>query len=264
MKIDLTGKRAVVSGSTAGIGLAIAKGLAQAGAEVVVKGRTEERVRDAIAHIRKTAPDAILSGVASDVGTVEGVAKLTAESAEADILVNSVGAAMFKSFDDLSDEDWLCMYQLNVMSGVRLTKHYLPGMMQRGWGRIVFISSESALNPPKEMIDYGMTKAAQLAVSRGVAELAAKSGVTVNSVLPGPTRSEGFGNVLEGIAQQTGQSIDAVEKGFLEQNRPTSLLGRFSTTEEIANMVVYVCSQQASATNGTALRVDGGVVRSIM
>ena len=182
---------------------------------------------------------------------------------EADILVNSVGAALFKSFDALTDEDWLLMYQVNVMSGVRLTQHYLPGMMQRGWGRIVFISSESALNPPKEMIDYGMTKAAQLAVARGVAELAARSGVTVNSVLPGPTRSEGFGAVLEGIARQSGRDIAQVEQEFLAQNRPTSLLGRFSTTEEVANMVVYVCSTQASATNGSALRVDGGVVRSI-
>ncbi|WP_377811121.1 SDR family oxidoreductase [Azospirillum sp. A29] len=263
MQIDLTGKRAVVTGSTAGIGLAIATGLAQAGAEVVVNGRTEERVQSAIATIRKAAPAAILSGIASDLGTAEGAARLAAGAAETDILVNSVGAALFKPFDELTDEDWLFMYQLNVLSGVRLTKHYLPGMIGRGWGRIVFISSESALNPPKEMIDYGMTKAAQLAVARGVAELAAKTGVTVNSVLPGPTRSEGFGAVLEGIARQTGQSIEQVEKGFLDQNRPTSLLGRFSTTEEIANMVVYVCSQQASATNGSALRVDGGVVRSI-
>jgi len=263
MKIDLTGKRAVVSGSTAGIGLAIATGLAQAGAEVIVNGRSEERVQSAITTIREAVPTAILSGIASDLSTAEGAAKLAAGAVEADILVNSVGAALFKSFDDLTDEDWLSMYQINVMSGVRLTKHYLPGMMARGWGRIVFISSESALNPPKEMIDYGMTKAAQLAISRGVAELAAKSGVTVNSVLPGPTRSEGFGAVLEGIAQQTGQTIEKVEKDFLDQNRPTSLLGRFSSTEEVANMVVYVCSQQASATNGTALRVDGGVVRSI-
>ncbi|WP_420137423.1 SDR family NAD(P)-dependent oxidoreductase [Sphingomonas sp.] len=263
MKIDLTGKRAVVSGSTAGIGLAIATGLADAGAEVVVNGRTEERVQSAIATIRAAVPTAILHGVASDLATPEGVAQLVAGAQDADILVNSVGAALFKPFQELTEDDWLAMYQLNVLSGVRLTKHYLPGMMDRGWGRIVFISSESALNPPKEMIDYGMTKAAQLAVSRGVAELAANSGVTVNAVLPGPTRSEGFGSVLEGVARQTGQSIDQVERDFLEQNRPTSLLGRFSSTEEIANMVVYVCSQQASATTGSALRVDGGVVRSI-
>lgn len=263
MNIDLSGKRAVVSGSTAGIGLAIAVGLARAGAEVVVNGRTEERVQSAIATIRKAVPTAILSGVASDLGTAEGAARLAAGAVEADILVNSVGIALFKSFDVLTDEDWLTSYQVNVMSGVRLTRHYLPGMMERGWGRIVFISSESALNPPSEMIDYGMTKAAQLAISRGVAELAATSGVTVNSVLPGPTRSEGFGAVLEGIAQQTGRTLEQVEQDFLAKSRPTSLLGRFSSTEEIANMVVYVCSQQASATTGTALRVDGGVVRSI-
>lgn len=263
MKIDLSGKRAVVSGSTAGIGLAIATGLAVAGAEVVVNGRTEERVQQAISTIRETVPTAILSGIASDMTTAEGAATLASAIPEADILVNSVGAALFKSFDDLTDEDWLFMYQLNVMSGVRLTKHYLPGMTRRGWGRVVFISSESALNPPKEMIDYGMTKAAQLAISRGVAELAGRTGVTVNSILPGPTRSEGFGNVLEGIAQQSGKTIEQVEQEFLASNRPTSLLGRFSTTEEIANMVVYICSQQASATSGAALRVDGGVVRSI-
>lgn len=263
MKIDLTGKRAVISGSTAGIGLAIATGLAAAGAEVVVNGRTEERVQKAIETIRQAVPTAILQGVASDMSTAEGAEKLVTAVPEADILINSVGAALFKSFDDLTDEDWLFMYQLNVMSGVRLTKHYLPGMKSRRWGRVVFISSESALNPPKEMIDYGMTKAAQLAVSHGVAELAGGTGVTVNAVLPGPTRLEGFGAVLENIARQSGQSLDDVEKDFLASNRPTSLLGRFSTTEEIANMIVYVCSQQASATSGAALRVDGGVVRSI-
>ena len=263
MKIDLSGKRAVVSGSTAGIGLAIATGLAVAGAEVVVNGRTEERVQQSIANIREAVPTAVLTGVPSDMATAEGAAILARAVPEADILVNSVGAALFKSFDDLTDEDWLFMYQLNVMSGVRLTRHYLPGMTSRGWGRVVFISSESAMNPPKEMIDYGMTKAAQLAVSRGIAELAGRTGVTVNSILPGPTRSEGFGNVLEGIAKQSGQTIEEVEQGFLAANRPTSLLGRFSTPEEIANMVVYICSQQASATSGAALRVDGGVVRSI-
>lgn len=263
MKIDLTGKRAVISGSTAGIGLAIATGLAAAGAEVVVNGRTEERVHKAIETIRQAVRTAILQGVASDMSTAEGAAKLVTTVPQADILINSVGAALFKSFDELTDEDWMFMYQLNVMSGVRLSKHYLPGMTGRGWGRVVFISSESALNPPKEMVDYGMTKAAQLAVSRGLAELAGGTGVTVNAVLPGPTRSEGFGAVLENIARQSGQSLDDVEKDFLASNRPTSLLGRFSTTEEIANMVVYVCSQQASATSGAALRVDGGVVRSI-
>lgn len=263
MKIDLTGKRAVISGSTAGIDLAIATGLARAGAEVIVNGRTEERVRRAAATIRESVPTEILSGVASDFSTAEGAARLATGANEADILVNSVGAVLFKPFDDLTDEDWLFMYQFNIMSGICLTKHYLAGLVERGWRCVVFISSESALNSPKDMIDYAMTKAAQLAVSRGVAELAAKSGVTVNSVPPGPTRSEGFGTVLEDAAQRTGQTIEQVEKGFLERNRLTSLLGRFSSTEEIANMVVYVCSQQASATTGAALRVDGGVVPSI-
>ena len=263
MQIALKGRRAVVTGSTAGIGRATAEGLARAGASVVINGRTEERVAAALREIKTLFPETEFTGIVADLSTPEGAATLAAAAPDVDILVNNVGTARPKSFFDLVDEDWLDLFQLNVMSGVRAARHYVPKMIERGWGRVVFISSESALAIPKEMIDYGMTKAAQLAVSRGVAELAAKSGVTVNSVLPGPTRSEGFGNVLEGIAQQTGQSIEAVEKGFLEQNRPTSLLGRFSTTEEIANMVVYVCSQQASATNGSALRVDGGVVRSI-
>lgn len=242
MKIDLSGKRAVVSGSTAGIGLAIATGLAEAGAAVVVNGRTEERVRRAIEAIRESVPTALLSGVASDMGTAEGAARLAAEVPETDILVNNVGTALFKPFADLTDDDWLFMYQLNVMSGVRLTKHYLPGMTERRWGCIVFISSESALNPPKEMIDYATSKVAQLAVSRGVAELAARTGVTVNAVLPGPTRSEAFGNVLEGIARQSGQTIEQVEQDFLKTKRPSSLLGRFAEAEEIAN----ICPGSAS------------------
>ncbi len=228
MKIDLTATRSCQRLYCRKLVLAIATGLAQAGAEVVVNGRTEERVRKAIAHIRETAPDATYPvGLRPTSVLSKALPSLPSEAAEADILVNSVGAALFKSFDDLTDEDWLFMYQLNVMSGVRLTKHYLPGMMQRRWGRIVFISSESALNPPKEMIDYGMTKAAQLAVSRGIAELAAKSGVTVNSVLLDRHVSEGFGNVLEELLNRPSQTIEAVEQGFLEQNRPTSLLGPF-------------------------------------
>ena len=264
MNIDLSGKRAVVSGSTAGIGLAIATGLAQSGAEVVVNGRTDKRVQAAIDTIRETVPTAILSGVASDLATSDGAESLASKASEADILVNSVGVALFKPFDELTDEDWNFTYQLNVLSGMRLSRRYLPGMIDRGWGRIIFVSSESALNPPKEMLDYGVSKAAMLALSRGLAEHAGNTGVTVNSVLPGPTRSEGFGAVLEGIAQQTGQTMDQVEANFLKESRPTSLLGRFSTTEEIANMVVYLASQQASATTGSSLRVDGGVVRSIV
>jgi NAD(P)-dependent dehydrogenase (short-subunit alcohol dehydrogenase family) len=263
MHIDLTGKRAVVSGSTAGIGLAIARGLAVSGAHVVVNGRTEARVRAAIADIRGTAPDATLSGIASDMATADGAAALAAGAPDADILVNNVGSATLKPFGELTDADWASLFDLNVMSGVRLTRSCLPGMVARGWGRVVFISSESGLNIPKEMVHYGMTKAAQLAVSRGVAESVAGTGVTVNAVLPGPTRSEGLTNWMEPVAKRTGKPLEEVEQGFLAQNRPTSLIKRFATTEEVANMVVYLCSPQASATTGAALRVDGGVVRSI-
>jgi NAD(P)-dependent dehydrogenase (short-subunit alcohol dehydrogenase family) len=263
MHIDLTGKRAVVSGSTAGIGLGIAKGLAAAGAHVVVNGRTKERVEKAIAEIHSTVFNASLSGVAADLATGEGAASFTAQIKDADILVNNVGTTAMKPFIELTDEDWAWLFELNVMSGVRLTRRYLPGMVERGWGRVVFISSESALNIPKEMIHYGMTKTAQLAVSRGVAESVAGTGVTVNAVLPGPTRSEILQNWLEPMVKQTGKSLEEVEQDFLSANRPTSIIKRLASTEEVANMVVYVCSQQASATTGAALRVDGGVVRFV-
>ena len=263
MLIDLTDKRAVVSGSTAGIGLAIARGLAAAGAHVVINGRTEERVEKAIADIHNTVLNASLSGAVADLATAAGAVSLVAQVEDADILVNNVGTAAPKPFVELTDEDWAWLFELNVMSGVRLTRHYLPGMVERGWGRVVFISSESALNIPKEMIHYGMTKTAQLAVSRGVAESVAGTGVTVNSVLPGPTRSEILLNWLEPLVKQTGKSLEEVEQDFLSANRPTSIIKRLVSTEEVANMVVYVCSQQASATTGAALRVDGGVVRFI-
>ena len=263
MHINLAGKRAVVSGSTAGIGLAIARGLAAAGAHVVVNGRTEARVQTALKEIQAAVPDAQLSGVATDLATAEGTAAFAAQTPDTDILVNNVGTATFKPFGDLTDEDWTGLFALNVMSGVRLTRHYLPGMVARGWGRVVFISSESAVNIPKEMIHYGMTKTAQLAVSRGVAESVAGTGVTVNSVLPGPTRSEILVNLLTPAAEQAGKTLEQAEQEFLRGNRPTSLLQRFATTEEVANMVVYVCSPQASATSGAALRVDGGVVRFV-
>jgi NAD(P)-dependent dehydrogenase (short-subunit alcohol dehydrogenase family) len=263
MHIDLTSKQAVVSGSTAGIGLGIARGLAAAGAHVVINGRTKERVERAIANIHNAVLNASLSGVVSDVATAAGVASLVARVKDADILVNNVGTAAPKPFAELTDEDWAWLFNLNVMSGVRLTRHYLPGMVERGWGRVVFISSESALNIPKEMIHYGMTKTAQLAVSRGVAESVVGTGVTVNAVLPGPTRSEILLNWLEPTAKQTGKSLEEVEQDWLSANRPTSIIKRFASTDEVANMVVYVCSQQASATTGAALRVDGGVVRFV-
>jgi len=262
MIIDLTGRKAVVSGSTGGIGRAIAEGLAKAGASVVINGRGEERVATALREIRAAIPKAKVEGIAADLATSEGVAAFTAQAADADILVNNLGTAVPKAFEALTDDDWLNLFQTNVMSGVRMTRYYLPAMVKRGWGRVVFISSESAVNIPKEMIDYGMTKTAQLAISRGLAESVAGTGVTVNAVLPGPTRSEGLGRYTK-AAEAQGVTQDVVEQQFLTALRPTSLIKRFATTEEVANMVIYVCSEQASATTGAALRVDGGVVRFI-
>ena len=269
MKIDLTGRKAIVTGSTAGIGRATAEGLARAGAAVVVNGRGAARVDEAVRQIRRTVPEADVSGAVADMATAEGVAALIAQAPDADILVNNVGTAHIRDYavvEDIAaipDEDWLGLFQLNVMSGVRASRHYLPRMVNQGWGRVVFVSSESAVNIPKEMLDYGMTKTAQLAVSRGLAEAVAGTGVTVNAVLPGPTRSEILGDFMARQAQTHGITLDEAELAFLKSARPTSLLGRFATTDEVANMIVYACSEQASATSGAALRVEGGVVRFV-
>ncbi len=269
MIIDLTGRKAIVTGSTAGIGRATAEGLARAGAAVVVNGRGDARVEEAVRQIRQAAARSVVSGVAADLSTVEGVEALIAHAPDADILVNNVGTAYIRDYSGvediakITDADWLSLFQLNVMSGVRTSRHYLPRMVQRGWGRVVFVSSESAVNTPKEMLDYGMTKTAQLAVSRGLAEAVAGTGVTVNAVLPGPTRSEVLGDFMVKRAEAQGITQEAAEQAFLRSARPTSLLGRFATTDEVANMIVYACSEQASATSGAALRVDGGVVRFV-
>ena len=263
MIIDLNGRKAVVTGSTAGIGRAIAEGLARAGAAVVINGRGEERVAAALREMRKLLPAADIKGFPADLATEAGAAAFTGQAADADILVNNMGTAKPKPFLELTDGDWRDLFELNVMSGVRMTRHYLPAMIKRGWGRVVFISSESGLAIPKEMIDYGTTKTAQLAISRGVAELVAGTGVTVNAVLPGPTRSEILSNWMKAEAEAEGITQDEAEQNFLKTMRPTSLLGRFATTDEVANMVVYLCSEQASATTGAALRVDGGVLRQI-
>ena len=263
MKIELKGRKAVVTGSTAGIGRAIAEGLARAGASVVINGRGEERVAATLRELRALLPAADITGVAADVSTSEGFAALKAQVPDADILVNNAGTARPNGFFEQEDQEWLDLFQLNVMSGVRAARHYTPGMVRRGWGRVVFISSESALMIPKEMIDYGMTKTAQLAVSRGLAELVGGTGVTVNAVLPGPTRSEILGNWMASTARDKGVTQEQAEQEFLRTMRPTTLINRFTTTEEVANMVVYVCSEQATGTTGAALRVDGGVARSI-
>ena len=269
MIIDLKGRKAIVTGSTAGIGHATAEGLARTGASVVVSGRTQTRVDAAIKNIRQALPDADVSGVAADLSTAEGVAALIAYAPDADILVNNVGTAHIRNYqgiDDIAaipDDDWLGLFQLNVMSGVRTSRYYLPRMVANGWGRVVFVSSESGVNIPKEMIDYGVSKTAQLAVSRGLAEAVAGTGVTVNAVLPGPTRSEILGDFMAAQAKANGITQEEAEQGFLQAMRPTTLINRFATTDEVANMIVYTCSEQASATSGAALRVDGGVVRFI-
>lgn len=263
MQIDLSGKTAVVTGSTSGIGHAVACGLARAGARVAVNGRRKASVEAAIAKIEKLVPGARLVAAAADVSGARGCAALVEAVPEADILVNNAGIFEPKDFFAIPDEDWRRFFETNVLSGVRLARAYMPGMLKRDWGRIVFISSESALHIPKEMIQYGVTKTAQLAVSRGLAELTAGTGVTVNAVLPGPTRSDGVESFLEALAAQEGVSVDQMAGEFVKEHRPTSLLQRFATVEEVANMVVYACSREASATNGAALRVDGGVVRTI-
>ncbi|MEW9624701.1 SDR family NAD(P)-dependent oxidoreductase [Rhodanobacter geophilus] len=269
MHIELKGRKAIVTGSTAGIGRATAEGLTRAGASVVISGRGKARVDEAVRQMRQAFPGSDIVGVAADLATVEGVETLIAQVPDVDILVNNVGTAYirdYKGVEDIAeipDEDWLSLFQLNVMSGVRLTRHYLPRMVKKGWGRVVFVSSESAVNIPKEMIDYGMTKTAQLAVSRGLAEAAAGTGVTVNAVLPGPTRSEILGDFMAKQAEASGITQEEAEQGFLKAMRPTTLIQRFATTGEVANMIVYVCSEQASATSGAALRVDGGVVRFV-
>jgi NAD(P)-dependent dehydrogenase (short-subunit alcohol dehydrogenase family) len=263
MKIDLSGKTALVTGSTSGIGHAIAKGLASAGATVVVNGRTQAKVDAAVAAITKVVPGAKVRGVAADVSTAAGCNALVAALPEVDILINNAGIFEPTGFFDIPDEDWIRFVEVNVMSGVRLSRAYMPGMLRRNWGRIVFISSESALNIPKEMIHYGVTKTAQLALSRGLAEMTRGTAVTVNSVLPGPTMSEGVETFVKDLAKQNGQSVEEAASQFVKQFRPTSLLQRFASVEEIANMVVYISSKEASATNGAALRAEGGIVQTI-
>jgi NAD(P)-dependent dehydrogenase (short-subunit alcohol dehydrogenase family) len=264
MDLELTGKTALVSGSTAGIGLAIAQELAREGANVTINGRSAERVQKAVAKIQETCPRGSVSGIAADLGTVSGVNVLVQSLPAVDILINNLGIFEPKEFSDITDADWLRFFEVNVMSGIRLSRHYLPGMVRKNWGRIIFMSSESAVQIPVEMIHYGMTKTAQLAIARGLAESVAGTGVTVNSVLPGPTRSEGVGGFVEGMAKHRNVSVEQVEKEFFQNARPSSLLRRFATVEEVAAMVTYVASVRSSATNGAALRVDGGVVRSIV
>jgi NAD(P)-dependent dehydrogenase (short-subunit alcohol dehydrogenase family) len=263
MELGLKDKRTLVTGSTAGIGFAAARALAAEGARVTVNGRTAARVATAIDAIKRAVPGAQVEGIDADLGTRAGCDALIARLPELDVLVNNLGIFEPKRFEQISDADWLRFFETNVLSGVRLARHYVAAMRTRNWGRIVFVSSESGLQIPVEMIHYGMTKTAQLAVARGLAESLAGTGVTVNSVLPGPTASEGVGAFVARMAASRGVDAATVEREFFATARSSSILKRFATPEEVAAMIVYVCSAAASATTGASLRVDGGVVRSI-
>jgi NAD(P)-dependent dehydrogenase (short-subunit alcohol dehydrogenase family) len=262
MDLGLNGKRALITGSTAGIGYATAEALAREGARVIVNGRTQPRVDEAVSRLRRLGSGSV-EGIAADVSGAQGCEKLAAAYPEVDILVNNMGIFEPKPFEEISDQDWMRFFESNVMSGVRLSRHYVRGMKQRNWGRIVFVSSESGLQIPVEMIHYGVTKTAQLAVARGLAESLAGTNVTVNSVLPGPTASEGVAGFVAQLAASSGKTAAQVEKEFFHSARPSSLLRRFEDPAEIAAVIAFVCSARASATTGAALRADGGVVRTI-
>jgi NAD(P)-dependent dehydrogenase (short-subunit alcohol dehydrogenase family) len=262
MDTQLAGKSALVTGSTAGIGFAIARHLLEEGARVIINGRTPQRVEQAVNTLKESFPQGEVSGVAADFSKPEDVASLLEQVPDIDILINNVGIFEPKAFTDIPDEDWFRFYEVNVLSGVRLSRHYLPKMLQANWGRIIFISSESAINIPEEMIHYGMTKTAQLAVSRGLAELTRGTNVTVNAILPGPTRSEGVGDFVANLAKAQNISAEEAEADFFRTARPTSIIQRFATVDEVANLVTYIASPLSSATNGAALRVDGGTVKT--
>lgn len=264
MDFGLKGKRALVTGSTAGIGFASARALAVEGAQVTINGRTTSRVAAAVAQLDADVPGARVTGVAADLSTAAGCELMIRRRPALDILVNNMGIFEPKPFDEISDADWLRFFETNVLSGVRLARHYLRGMRERNWGRVVFVSSESAVQIPTEMIHYGMTKTAQLAISRGLAETLVGTGVTVNSVLPGPTASEGVGEFVRQLAEAQAVDVATVERQFFETARPSSIIQRFATSEEVAAMITYVCSERASATTGAALRVDGGVIRCVV
>jgi NAD(P)-dependent dehydrogenase (short-subunit alcohol dehydrogenase family) len=264
MDLGFKRKVAVVTGSTAGIGFAIAAELAKEGATVVVNGRTQARVSSALERIRQSVKNADIRGVAADLGNAAGIADFIQQVPGADVLVNNLGIFEPKPFLEIPDADWLRFFEVNVLSGVRLTRQYLPAMLTKNWGRVIFISSESAQQIPAEMIHYGMTKTAQVAIARGLAESVAGTGVTVNSILVGPTASEGVETFVEALAKKQNVTKSEFEKQFFASVRPTSLLKRFETPEEIASVVAFIASTQSATIQGAAVRADGGVVRSIL
>ncbi len=263
MNLQLQNKTALITGSTAGIGLATAKQLASEGATVYINGRTQQRIDEAIQQIKATVPNAMMAGIVADFANGKDVNNLIKQLPEVDILINNISIFEPKAFTEIRDEDWLHFFEVNVLSGIRLSRAYLPHMLAKNWGRIIFISSESAINIPEEMIHYGMTKTAQLALSSGIAQLTKGTGVTVNSIMPGPTKSEGAGNFIQATAKQQNKSEQQVEEEFFTHMRPSSLLQRFASVDEIANLVTYIASPLSSATNGAALRADGGIVKAI-
>ena len=264
MDLGLKNKRALVTGSTAGIGFAAALALAREGAHVIVNGRTQARVDDALSRLRSAVSGARAEGVAADVSGAAGCERLVAAHPDVDVLVNNMGIFEPKPFEEIPDADWMRFFEANVLSGVRLSRHYVRGMRARNWGRIVFVSSESGIQIPTEMIHYGVTKTAQLSVARGLAETLAGTNVTVNSVLPGPTSSEGVGSFVKQLAASSGKDAATVEREFFTTARPSSIIQRFTTPDEVAALIAYVCSEQASGTTGAAVRVDGGVVRAVV
>ena len=264
MDLQLNNRKALITGSTAGIGLAIAKALLKEGASVIINGRSNQRIAAAITSIQEEIPTCDVKGIAADFADIKQVEALIKEAGNIDILINNVGIFEPKQFFEIADGDWLKFFEVNVMSGVRLSKAFMPHMLKQNWGRIIFISSESGVNIPEEMIHYGTTKTAQLGVSRGLAELTKGTAVTVNAVLPGPTWSEGASSFVEDLATSQNLPVKDVEASFFKEARPTSLLQRFASVDEIANMVTYLVSPLAAATNGASIRVDGGVIKHIL